>query len=296
MKTLTALFFVLFLILAGVYWFVNRELAAFPDIAFETSSSNQAAAPGDDFEGWSFAVIGDLEGPTAVTDALISQLATENIELVVQLGDIVDSNPSVSDKQDKMESMLEKLDNLPVPVYHVPGNNDLIYNEELEIRTPELYQEVVSAELYKTVDYKNLHLGLLDNSYRRYGLPDEELAWLEKDLSKNKLPYTILFYHRPIKVPGEEFFGDDETETSRQQNKKFQELLSNYTIDRIFNGHLHTTLRYELDSIPVVITGGGGGVPQSIFGGEEAAFYHYYLVHVPDDGVSPIEIQLVSLK
>jgi len=296
MKAIGSIFIILILILAGVFWFVNRELIAFLEISLETANTDEIKAPDKDFDGWSFAVVGDLEGPTTITDKLLDQISQENIEFLVQLGDVVDANADVAKKQSNMEAMQEALEQLPVPVYHVPGNNDLIYDENLEIRTAALYQEVINPELYSTIEHNNARIFLLDNSYRRYGFPDEELTWLKQELATNSSPYTFLFFHRPIGVPGEDIFGDDETPFSREQNTKFRELLSGYSVNLILNGHLHTTLQYTLDQAPVIITGGGGGIPQAIFGGEDSAFYHYYLVHVPSDGYTPIDTQLVPLN
>jgi hypothetical protein len=125
---------------------------------------------------------------------------------------------------------------------------------------------------------------LLDNSYRKYGFRDETLSWFSDTLKKDTtLPYTFLFFHRPLHLPLEDVFGDDETTYSRSQNEKFLDILSQNPITYIFNGHIHLYIPYTLQGIPVVVSGGGGAYPQAILGGPSAAYFHYLIVNVPNN-------------
>ncbi len=294
MKSFTAVFIILILILTGVFWFVNRELATFPSFTTESNRENKKTV-GKDFDGWRFAVIGDLEGPNGMTDTILNQLSQENIEFVIHTGDIVNTGEE-KEKRKNILTMQEKIDTLPFPFYTLPGNNEMVYDENLEIRTHALYKELINENLYTQFDFNNVRFFLLDNSYRRFGFDDTELQWLEKNLKNNSQPFTLLFYHRPIDVPGQEFFGDDETKFSREQNAKFKNVIQNYTIDHIFNGHIHSTLQYNLQGIPVTVSGGGGAIPQAILGGEDAAFFHYYIVSVPNDPRQKIKTELRTIK
>jgi predicted phosphodiesterase len=275
----------LLIIVLGAAWFVNREFQALTAVGKKEEPAHQQTP------SWQFAVIGDTEGVHSVTRDLLDDMRERDLAFVAHVGDI-----SATGDEAQMREVIELFSTLPFPTYFVPGNNDLVYNEQLEIRTPELYQAVVNDELYYAVDHESAHIVLLDNSYRRYGFADEELEWLENDLQKNVRPLTFLFFHRPLDVPGQQFVGDDETTNSRAQNEKLKTLLSQFSIDHIFNGHLHTSLSYTLNDIPVTVTGGGGALPQDFLGGKDAALFHYYIVNVYENGnESSYSIELVEL-
>lgn len=284
MKYLLALVVIFIGIVLGVSWFVNNGLEGSIEFLDSTKEYKESGPE------WRFAVIGDTEGLKPVTQRMVESLKAEDVEFIVHLGDI-------GGKPDRytITTVMEAFDELPFPVYYIPGNNELVYDNALQRKTTALYEEVVNEKLWYAFDHENTHFVMLDNSYMRTGFHEEELEWLQQDLGRNDAEYTFLFYHRPVAVPGEQFFGDDETEYSRGQNEKFRALISRYEIERIFNGHLHFSLAYTLDGIPVTVSGGGGGLPQQILGGDDAANYHYIIVHVPLDGGDP-ELEMVSFE
>jgi hypothetical protein len=258
---------------------VNRELKTFFALAPQSNNAN-AANPNT----WQFAVIGDTEDMHPVTETILADMAQRDLSFTVHVGDISSHSDPVL-----LQAVKDAFAALPFPTYYVPGNNDRIYDDALEIKTLKNYEEIISSETYSSFDYKNAHFILLDNSYLRYGFPDEELTWLENDLKTNTQPFTFVFFHRPLDVPGQQFFGDDETPNSRIQNEKFKTLIAEYNITHMFNGHIHTALGYHLGTtnIPVTVTGGGGALPQEFLGGEDAAFFHYLIVTVGDNDTDP---------
>lgn len=249
----------------------SRSDQRLSNVAFNTLT-NINAVPKDE---WQFAVIGDTEDVRPVNERMIADMKKRPLAFVVHVGDI-----SSHGDEEALQQVQALFNTLSFPTYTVPGNNDLVYDETLEIKTPARYQQIIDERLYYSIDYRQTHIVLLDNSYRRFGFPDEELAWLKKDLEKNTQPLTFLFFHRPLDVPGQQLFGDDETPHSREQNAKFKELIAGYNISHIFNGHIHIPFSYTLNEIPVTITGGGGALPQDILGGADAALFHYYIVTV----------------
>jgi len=261
-------------------WFVNRQIRNL----FEKPLLSQSAYP--TFKNsWQFAVIGDTEDVRPITKILLADMATRNVDFVVHVGDIASHGDP-----EKMREVQTLFKALPFPTYYIPGNNDLIYNDSLQIKTLENYTAVFGDTTYSSFNAHNAHIILLDNSYLRYGFSDDELAWLADDLARNTQPFTFLFFHRPLHLPGEQFFGDDETPHSREQNEKFLSLIEQYPITRIFNGHIHIPIDYTLGNtaIPVTVTGGGGALPQDILGGAAAAQFHYTIVTVGDAGTTPL--------
>ncbi len=255
-----------------------------------------------DFNGWKFVVIGDTEDGGPTLDAFIREMKQrDDISFIIHVGDVASHG-----EPEKMELVKTQLETLSIPTYYVPGNNDLVYDEKTERRTLAVYKKVFGETVYFGFEYKNAQLVLLDNSYRRTGFSDTQLEWLKKELDSSTAPYRFLFFHRPLNVPGQELVGDDETPNSREQNKKFLALIAGYTVDHIFNGHVHTSLQYSLladdaatgaeKKIPVTITGGGGAYPQAILGGEAASFFHYVVVTVPDDAGKTPHTQIVPIE
>lgn len=231
---------------------------------------------------WQFAVIGDTEGLRPVTETMLADMKQRGLAFVVHVGDI-----SSDADTNELQQVKEAFAALPFPTYYVPGNNDLVYDETTERRTLKNYHDVIDEREYYAVDYRTAHIVLLNNSYRRIGFSDEELAWLKEDLDASRDKLNFLFFHRPLDVPGQAFFGDDETPNSRAQNETFKTLINDYAIAHMFNGHIHTALSYDLNNTPVTVTGGGGAAPQAILGGEDAALYHYELVTVNEDEKTP---------
>lgn len=270
------LFFILIPIVVVIAWLVNSKTGfiSISETNKNTAKTEEANTP-KNTKTWQFAVIGDTEEMPKITDNILTDLAQRDLDFIVHLGDI-----TYKGGVEGMEKTKAAFDKLPYPTYYVPGNNDLIYDAKTERKTLANYQKVINQDTYYSLDYENAHLVFLDNSYLRVGFSDEELTWLEQDLNQNNQEFTFLFYHRPLDVPGQQLFGDDETPESRIQNEKFKNLIADYTIDRIFNGHLHMLLTYTLNDIPITITGGGGALPQALLGGAKAAYYHYQLVTV----------------
>lgn len=297
MKKFLLLLFVLVGVLIAVFWYANTELQNFLSAGLQAETirrnANDISETNVSVDGWQFAVIGDTEGLSPITQQMIENMAEQKeIEFVVHLGDLDDAPP----EKQNIQAVMDAFSVLPVPTYYIPGNNDLIYDETIERKTRALYNEVVNENDYYAIEHNNAHLLLLDNSYRRDGFPEEELTWLQTELDRDVGDYTFLFYHRPIAVPGESLFGDDETPDSREQNDKFRELIADYSITHIFNGHLHTTFNYELDGIAVTVSGGGGAEAQSIFKNTGGELFHYYIVTVPYDSEEQPVLELISFE
>lgn len=228
---------------------------------------------------FAFSVMGDNEGAGPVFKKIIEEINSSNIELVVHVGD-----STARAQESDFQAVKAELDKLTVPFYPAIGNNDLV-----KPTNPALWQEYFKSDLYYSFNYQNSHFVILDNSNRLVGFDQAQLDWLDNDLASNKQDHTFLFFHRPVNIPLESFFGDDETNASSKSNEEFLKIIDQYEIDRIFCGHVHLYFAYNLltssnKKIPVTITGGAGASPQSILGGESSAFYHWIAIEVYEDG------------
>ncbi|MFA6512318.1 MAG: metallophosphoesterase [Patescibacteria group bacterium] len=223
-----------------------------------------------------FLVFGDNEGTGPVLEKIIDAANTRGVDFVVQLGDATPrSEPEI------FSQVQQAFHRFNAPLYAIPGNNDIVGDPAYA-----QWGETFGFDRWYTITKENTQFFFLDNAERKVGFPDDELTWLEKEIAQSTAKHKVLFYHRPVALPIEELFGDDETTASRASNDAFRNILKQYNIARIFNGHVHTYFPYTLDDIPVTVSGGGGALPQSILGGEAAAFYHFLIVRITADSIT----------
>ena len=233
--------------------------------------------------GWSFIVVGDNEGVNNISKRVIKDANESGADLLVNLGDFTERG-----KVEQFEEITGLYNTLEIPWYGVLGNNDMGYVKTYDDTN---YKEYISEDLYYSFDHKNAHFIILDNANRNVGFDNEQLEWLKKDLANNTQEYTFVFFHKPFKLPFEEYFGDDETPLSRKSNEALLEILSEYEIDQVYTGHVHTYLSYNIGELPIFITGGGGAEPQELLGSN--SYYHYIETSISDAGIdhSVIEIK-----
>lgn len=232
------------------------------------------------------AVIGDHEGINPTFEAILDELETQDIDMLVDVADLTSSG-----ERAEMESVLGRLAQEPYRVEVVVGNNDLGPSSE---PTDANFKELVRNPTYTSFNLEQVHVVLLDNANRRVGFSAEELAWLEADLTANTQPVILLFMHRPINVPFEQFVGTDETKKSRASNQEFVDLIKQFEVDHVFSGHLETFLEYSVDGIPLTVSGGAHNRPdQTGFGVSLPSTPHYVLISVKGETV---EVEKVTLE
>jgi 3',5'-cyclic AMP phosphodiesterase CpdA len=115
-------------------------------------------------------------------------------------------------------------------------------------------------------------------------LTEEELAWIDADLSATDQPVKIVVLHHPPFDP------DGTTHIMSSGNEAFMALMAVHEVDHVFAGHIHAYAQEERDGTVYVITGGGGA---PLYDDEHPnAFYHYVQVMVAGDQVSTRVVRL----
>lgn len=232
------------------------------------------------------AVIGDNEGVNDTFKTILNELEYEDIDVLVDVADL-----SLQGDRQELQHVLDQLHQEPYRTEVVVGNNDLGPSTDPDYTN---FEELVRTPTYTSFDVGNAHLVLLDNANRRVGFSQEELTWLEADLTGNVQPHVLLFMHRPIQVPFENVLGTDETKASRQSNQAFLEIVKKFSIDHMFTGHLETFFEYELNGIPVTVTGGAHNRPDKTgFGVTLPSEPHYVLITITSQEV---KVEKVWLK
>ena len=99
------------------------------------------------------------------------------------------------------------------------------------------------SESYYAVDFGNVHLisldsqGELDGGFRIYDTLSKQITWLKKDLTANKLPWTIVYFHHPPYTKGSHD-SDRENELVKIRENLLT-ILERFKVDLVLTGHSH---------------------------------------------------------
>ncbi len=270
---------------AGTFYLSYKRTVSEEDSSDKKQQNPDTQLASTAKEQFAFVVLGDTEVDT-MTDNLvfkdaIQQINKEKVPFVIHTGDL--TSTGTRDEFRIFDTLIEEL----VPsIYPAEGNND-IYTDKSGYNF-ELYYD----EPYYSFDYEDRHFVVLDNSAAYYGFDWKQQEWLKDDLILNDGKKLILVMHRPLNVPNADLIIKGGNELSDANIQAFLKIIEPYKdkIEHIFTGHIHTYLDYELDGIPVTVTGGGGGEPQFDFIKAEP---HYLLVKVYKDEIK-IEKKIIK--
>lgn len=229
-------------------------------VAEEGGSSGEVAsfrtAPEGAETGLAFAVIGDSgdggEGQRTVA-GLVGRM---NPDLVLHTGDVVYQEGAAKDYRSRFFAPYQELI-AEVPIFPSLGNHDV----ETDHGAPYLdnfylpHDNPANTERYYSFDWGNAHFVALDSELY-YGDaasdPEEQKAWLEKDLAATDKPWKFVYFHRPPYSSSQH--GSDESIRS-----DLEPVFARHGVDVVFNGHDHDYERtVPIRGVTYVVTGGGG--------------------------------------
>jgi acid phosphatase type 7 len=196
-----------------------------------------------------FVVMGDSGGGPQQT-AVREQIETVRFDLLLHVGDIAYGQGTLAQLESQFfDEYADILKN--VPVFPTSGNHD----EQTDGGAP--YRQVFAlpdngtsdgSERWYSFDWGDVHFVALDTE--RVGPTQSE--WLEGDLAKNPLPWTMVYFHRPPYSSG--VHGG-----SMAVRDAFVPLFERYGVDVVFSGHDHNYERtLPVQGVTYIVTGGGG--------------------------------------
>jgi len=141
-----------------------------------------------------------------------------------------------------------------LPFYATPGNHDYA-DQNQKFDSP--YFSVFSfpqqgqaggvpsgSKMYYSYNYGNVHFvsldsfGLEDGKWILYDPTSPQVRWLERDLTANKQPWTVIYFHHP---PYTKTARDSDIEEAlRLIRENLTPILERYNVDLVMNGHSHT--------------------------------------------------------
>jgi 3',5'-cyclic AMP phosphodiesterase CpdA len=211
-----------------------------------------------------FVVFGDSgagsEGQLAIRD----QLGLVPFDLMLHTGDVAYERGSLTELESAFFAMYQGyLRN--VPAFPASGNHDYETASAAPFRQvfalPENGGEL-GLERWYSFDYGDVHFVALDTEWELTA----QAEWLDRDLSQNQLPWTIVYLHRPPFSSG--YHGG-----SLAVRDAFVPLFERHHVQLVLAGHDHDYERtLPIQGITYVVTGGGGRYTRPVGASDFTAF------------------------
>ncbi|MFL0206565.1 metallophosphoesterase [Aquirufa sp. 2-AUSEE-184A6] len=195
----------------------------------------------------------DTPNQKAVLNAVKNYTAKQPIDAWIWLGDNAYNTGKEEEYQKYVFDVYGK-DFFPnLALYPAPGNHD--YAGKHDPTKPPYFTIFTlpmegqsggvpsHSESYYSVDYGSLHLISLDTELRDAAgnqVMDgkgDQYDWLAKDLAANRLPFTIVYFHKPPYSKGSH---DSDTELDmKNMREKVNPVFEKYKVDIVLAGHSH---------------------------------------------------------
>ena len=173
-----------------------------------------------------FAIIGDTGTGTSSQYEVGAQLTKARqmfpFEFVIMLGDNIYGSERPQDFVNKFEKPYQALLDAKVPFYAALGNHD--------DPTQRFYKPFnMNGERYYTFSKGSARFFALDSNY----MDQEQLKWLEEQLSRATDRWKIAYFHHPLYSSGERHGSEVDLRT------QVEPLFMKHGVDIVFAGHEH---------------------------------------------------------
>jgi 3',5'-cyclic AMP phosphodiesterase CpdA len=174
-------------------------------------------------------------------------------DLAVNLGDVIQDTTEHDGDIEALKFIFKRLEAIKCPCVSVFGNHDLKMMDSVSE-----VEEAVGNSATSAIDLYGWHLVFLTTEvrpelgttrggcYKAQYLSDETLAWLDSDLSANKLP-ALIFTHFPLADDSSE---DDECMFMKNRDEVKRIIRERGNVRAVFCGHRHITKTIIEDGIP----------------------------------------------
>ncbi len=193
-----------------------------------------------------FLAFGDSGGGGDDQHALLAQMFTVPYDLIVHTGDLAYDDGTMGQYEETVFGVYGGLFR-HIPFFPAAGNHDYKTLRGAPFR--EVFQlPGDSGEKWYSFDWGRVHFVALDTE-ADYAT---QARWLDRDLAANRLPWTIVYMHRPPYSSGTH--GSD-----RALRRKLAPILGKHGVQLVLAGHDHNYERmHPQRGIAYVVTGGGG--------------------------------------
>lgn len=239
-------------------------------------------AHGEPEDGFMFVVLGDSRGDYGIAKQVYGRAAADQPLFIMNTGDIV-RRGMVEEYEAQFMALVDLV--APIPVIPVPGNHERGPNRDFSPFTT-----IYGSDRF-SFDYGGCRFVGVNNS-DRYGMTRDELAFLDRELSKPGVDHRFVFYHIPPRFmrTGE---GRDYERGFRWNARRSHRLLARHKVDHVFMAHIHGYYTEVIDGVRYTITG-GAGAPLAEHLGEMGAVHNYIVVRVTPEGLDTRVMRLVD--
>ena len=212
-----------------------------------------------------FVALGDSGTGGAAQLAIARRISAVTFELMLFLGDIAYDEGSPRQLQSKFFTVYRDFLRY-APAYPTIGNH------ERRARLGRPYFEAFvlpEPERYYSFDWGDVHFVAIDTTQR----DARQLDWLEADLTKNQLPWVIVFGHHPM-------YTNSLRGAQQWVREAFANIITRHKVDIVLAGHEHQYERFRIAGVNYIVSGGGGGQLTRFFGRSQAlkqATVHHFL-------------------
>lgn len=246
----------------------------------------------------------DIQASYAVLEQAVNRLSNENLDVVLHVGDLVESTLSPAEVEALFTQATGILDQLPSPWFLTAGDHDVnppVFQQDSSDRSREqLFQTLYGARVpafavhpYYSFDVGDFHFIALYSQQALHADPrfgniflaqiyGDQLAWLANDLEANREARAIIvFLHQPLWYHWSGW-------------KPVHELLRRYPVAAVISGHFHYDQdNGRIDGIRYLTVGATGGFTKQ--GSRDAGDVdHVSLLRVA--GPRRVRLRLVSLS
>lgn len=237
---------------------------------FRTAPAPDSAAP------VRFVAFGDSGSASSDQVKLREQLGTVPFDFMLHVGDLAYEYGTASQLDRAVFKMYAPLMK-NFALFPISGNHDYETEGGAPFFSAFVLPENGDAqrpERYYSFDWGNVHFVGLDTEQ----ISTQQAAWLDADLSRNSLPWTIVFAHKPP-------FSSGEHGSDGNFRKHFVPVLERHKVPLVLSGHEHDYERTKvLNGVTYIVTGGGGigtrSVGHSSFTAFSEAVIHMVFVEV----------------
>lgn len=181
---------------------------------------------------------------TKILEKIVQKInELEDIEFVVQLGDLIQDRLPEADRSENAANLvrgIELFSKLNSPVYHVAGNHD-IQTHSFE----EMASFFGSDSLWCSFDagdFLGITLVAKAPQHMNMTIPEEEISWLQKTLEDTEKESLVFLHHPLVTIDLKEhywFKGKEEKAFIQNREEVRSVLESSGKVKAVFNGHMH---------------------------------------------------------
>jgi len=238
-------------------------------------SSHKSLAPtASDSDSFSFAIIGDTQRFNAGKKNGGLQKAAqaagrEKVAFALAMGDLVSSCYGDSKCANKLKKWRRIVSADVAQVYPVMGNHD-----QTRSKADAVWQRTFSLpdngpsdlkEIVYSFDYGDSHFVAL-NTGSSHQVNQEQLDWLEQDLTANQKTHTFVFFHEPAWPTGAKI--GESLDVHPSERDSLWRILDSHNVTAVFSGHEHIYSRRVISADQ--LTGLSHSIPQFIVGNTDS--------------------------